>query len=82
MFTKNLGRVKFLKFQEQLGFRILFTKMIDSDSLKALLAALSKGECRNNSDRPEHRSRCLDVVLRSGLQPLGFTCPVFHTDAL
>jgi len=56
--------------------------MIDSDSLKVLLAALSEGECRNNSDRLEHQSRCLDVVLRSGLQPLGFARSVFHTDAL
>jgi len=56
--------------------------MIDSDLLKALLAALSEGECRNNSDRPEHRSRRLEAVLRSGLLPPGFARPVFHTDAL
>ena len=54
--------------------------MIDSDLLKALLAALSEGECRNNSDRLEHQSRHLDAALRSGLQPLVFTCTVFHTD--
>jgi hypothetical protein len=38
-------------------------------------------DCRNNSDRPEHRSRRLDMALRSGLLLPGFTCPVFHTDA-
>ena len=38
--------------------------------------------CRNNSDRPEHRSRRLDAALRSGLLPPGFARPVFHTDAL
>ena len=39
-------------------------------------------KCRNNSDRPEHRSRRLDAALRSGLLPPGFARPVFHTDAL
>jgi hypothetical protein len=39
--------------------------MIDSDSLKALLAALSEGECRNNSDQPEHQNRCLDAMIDS-----------------
>ena len=56
--------------------------MIDSDSLKVLLAALSEGERRNNSDRPEHQSQRLDAALRSGLLLPGFTRPVFHTDAL
>ena len=37
-------------------------------------------KCRNNSDRPEHWSQCLDAALRSGLLPPGFACPVFHTD--
>jgi hypothetical protein len=37
--------------------------------------------CRNNSDRPEHRSQRLDAALRSGLLPPGFARPVFHTDA-
>jgi hypothetical protein len=55
--------------------------MIDSDSLKVLLAALSEGECWNNSDQLEHRSRRLNAVLRSGLLPPGFARTVFHTDA-
>ena len=54
--------------------------MIDSDSLKALLAALSEGECQNNSDQPEHWNRHLDMALRSGLQLLGFAHSMFHTD--
>jgi hypothetical protein len=37
--------------------------------------------CRNNSDRPEHRSRRLDAALRSGLQPPVFARTVFHIDA-
>ena len=56
--------------------------MIDLDSLKVLLAALSEGECRNNSDRPEHQSRRLDAALTSGLLPPGFARTVFHSDAL
>ncbi len=36
--------------------------MIGLDLLKAILAALSKGECWNNSDRPEYQSQHLEVV--------------------
>ena len=35
MFTKNLGRVKFLKFREQLGLEFYSPKMIDSDHSEA-----------------------------------------------
>ena len=37
-------------------------------------------KCQNNSDQLEHRSRRLDTVLRSGLQPPVFAHTVFHTD--
>jgi hypothetical protein len=46
-----------------------------------LLVALSKGECRNNSDQLEHHSQRLDAALRSGLLLLGFAHTVSHIDA-
>jgi hypothetical protein len=54
--------------------------MIDLDLLKALLAALSKGECQNNRDQPEHWSQHLDTVLEIGLQLPVFTCTIFYID--
>jgi hypothetical protein len=53
---------------------------VEAVFLQHLLEAFC-GTCWNNSDQPEHWSQHLDMVLRSSLQPLVFTCTVFHTDA-